>query len=418
MRIELSIATSYVPNWGVWHGVREIIQNCLDGKDGTWKYHHRQLSVINPDTVLDTSILLIGKTNKADDQNAIGQFGEGLKLGILALLREGIQIVIHNGNENWVPSLGESRQFPGEQVLIINTRKTKRTSEDFEVLLGISEEQWNEYKLRFINKPMEYTTEVLKDAPGKVYAKGIWICDRQDLTYGYNFYNLTVNRDRDMPGDWDLGYDAARALCAAELWDEIYDEIVTKDCLERKYLHYHMRDDGANALKDRFLLQHGEEAFPVRTVSEVSKAEYINKKGVLVNEYMHQLLEKPMGTFDTLWETAMRTKYEEIPFEELTHQQQIIYEQVLIITKKYSRPFSVAKFPRETTLGAFQEGKILVGITQMDKLEDAVETYVHELAHISGGDMTVSHELTMEKIYADLCVHWYCAARHKTLGLT
>ena len=126
--ITLSLTEDYAPQWGVWEGVRELVQNwhdgCLRGNGrvewvrndandhvaligsvvvGSLTYNaaEQQLVLVNRDVGLARRVLLLGSSHKADSQEAIGQFGEGMKVGTLALLREGRQVDMCTRDEHW-----------------------------------------------------------------------------------------------------------------------------------------------------------------------------------------------------------------------------------------------------------------------------------------------------------------------------
>lgn len=125
--ISLSLTEDYAPQWGVWEGVRELVQNwhdgCLHGgapvqwvRDDANTFHalrsgdvvgsltfspaEEQLVLVNRDVGLARRVLLLGSSHKADSA-AIGQFGEGMKVGTLALLREGRQVDMCTRDEHW-----------------------------------------------------------------------------------------------------------------------------------------------------------------------------------------------------------------------------------------------------------------------------------------------------------------------------
>ena len=119
-KYELSIATTYVENWGVFEALRELFQNAID--QGDWEYHYdpvaKELSIINHNDTLDTDSLLLGNTSKRNDGSKIGEFGEGYKLAVLALLRDGYEVTFYNGgaNEIWKTRLVNSKKFNGYKI--------------------------------------------------------------------------------------------------------------------------------------------------------------------------------------------------------------------------------------------------------------------------------------------------------------
>ena len=91
-KLELTIASNYVPTWTVVDAVRELFQNALDQGDYTWHFAAGTLTLTNCNTSLSTSSLLLGTSTKAGDLATVGQFGEGYKIATLVLLRSGKQV--------------------------------------------------------------------------------------------------------------------------------------------------------------------------------------------------------------------------------------------------------------------------------------------------------------------------------------
>ena len=132
------IAKTYVPEWGLKEGIREIVQNTLDActvanggsRDGVsiqavqtdgrrmgsftiWGKNEQELGAIMMDQESNTlrlmnsgtisrMNLLLGGTEKPEGGAAIiGRFGEGMKLAIVALVRVGKQVHIFTAGEKW-----------------------------------------------------------------------------------------------------------------------------------------------------------------------------------------------------------------------------------------------------------------------------------------------------------------------------
>ncbi|RMX55759.1 hypothetical protein pdam_00015518, partial [Pocillopora damicornis] len=63
-------------------------------------------------------VLLLGFSKKASNKEVIGQFGEGLKVGALALVREGRVVTMKTGKERWRFGLSHDETFD-EEVLTV-----------------------------------------------------------------------------------------------------------------------------------------------------------------------------------------------------------------------------------------------------------------------------------------------------------
>lgn len=118
-KYELSMVSAYVQNWDYKDAIREIIQNAIDQSvddDGYDISYHRSdncLVISTKDGALKRSSLLLGNTTKSNNEDTIGQFGEGYKLALLVLARDGKRTIIENpgAEEIWTPAIVKSRKW-------------------------------------------------------------------------------------------------------------------------------------------------------------------------------------------------------------------------------------------------------------------------------------------------------------------
>jgi hypothetical protein len=216
---ELSLVKTYVARWGLAQAVRELIQNALDSDspfvyefiselDGLWTLRlNSEFASLTPQT------LLLGSTSKSTNEDAIGSFGEGYKIALLVLTREGYDVDVFNGDLVWRPRFRMSRAF-GEEVLVIDESfAPDKTNRGLTFMVhGLSEDDVE--AIRGSCLLMQETVGALKrtqfgdillDQPGKLYVGGLYICDT-GLKYGYNIKPkfITLERDRQTVSSWDL----------------------------------------------------------------------------------------------------------------------------------------------------------------------------------------------------------------------
>ena len=206
-KYELSLSRNYVSNWGVEEAIRELLQNAKDS-NGEEKIDIDKssgtITITNKNTSIPSSTLLLGNTSKKDDLDKIGQFGEGYKLAILVLLREGKDISIFNGNKIWKPSFEYSNNFECEVLCITETDSTGNdlifeisefNSQELDDLenefLGLNEQAYNSIQTSY--------GEILTDSnhKGKVFVDGLPVYEDDNFDYGYNFKPCYVSLDRD-----------------------------------------------------------------------------------------------------------------------------------------------------------------------------------------------------------------------------
>lgn len=149
MKIELTIKTNYLPNWGAYEGIRELVQNGQDAKtefgasfDVTYRKDASTLVLTNDGCTLPHEALLFGHTSKDGRGDLIGKFGEGLKLGVLALVRSEHAVKIRSGSEVWVPAIERSERFNAD-VLVFNIASGREQKNRVQVEIGnVSEGDW------------------------------------------------------------------------------------------------------------------------------------------------------------------------------------------------------------------------------------------------------------------------------------
>ena len=258
--IALSLTEDYAPSWGMWEGVRELVQNWHDGllehaelassivweqsdlghgsrrveamsagrSVGTIIYcaDSERLTIINRNVGLPRRTLLLGSSQKAQSGETIGQFGEGMKVGNLALLREGRSLEMTTRDEHWVWTRKLNPAF-GVRVLTVDVAPRplavdgEADEEDFlaatamprlgaedtcSVLQPLLRAEWAEFSARFLFlSPAEDSFRcelgdliLDKSKRGQLYVKGVWVASmlEQGVSAGLNFKHMRLDRDR------------------------------------------------------------------------------------------------------------------------------------------------------------------------------------------------------------------------------
>lgn len=206
-KYELSLSRNYVSSWGIEEAIRELLQNAKDSNGEESIDIDKSSGIItitNKNTSISSSTLLLGNTSKKDDLDKIGQFGEGYKLAILVLLREGKDISIYNGNKIWNPSFEYSNNFECE-VLCITEIDSTGNDLIFEIS-GFNDQELDNLENEFLglngqayNSIQTSYGEILTDSSykGKVFVDGLPVYNDDNFDYGYNFKPCYVTLDRD-----------------------------------------------------------------------------------------------------------------------------------------------------------------------------------------------------------------------------
>jgi len=432
---ELSISTKYVPNWGIKEGVREIMQNAIDanarGFDMSFKYlpESQTLKVHNKSAFLSPSSLLMGETEKAGVGDQIGEFGEGYKLGTLALLRAGKQVTIFNRcaevPQRWNTSIEYSDKYDARVVVVKSTKINPQDKSNLTFQIkGITPEEWEECKKIFLEwgsygSYESYNTpqgDVLygDNIKGCLFVGGIFIEHNKDLVYGYNFNpaSVTLNRDRQTITGWSLEYTTGR------MWNHLGDSdmehlVAVEGMLMNNAPDVRQMSDDyvgtstlVEKLAERFQERHGEEAHPVNSVEEANSLSFSNIVAVPTGDAYTKVLERKFGTATSVVQEKAKQPIEEIPTYELKEDEQRNLGLALgLIQREDVTPFNVkvVNFHGDT-LGRCKQSEslILVARKVLKSLEETLTVLVHEYSHVAGHDGEASFHWAERQLWAKI----------------
>lgn len=195
MKVQYPISPNYVKSWGVKEAIRELIQNAMDSdKDFTITQEDGTICIQNHGA-FSLNALLLGNSEKAD--GAIGCHGEGMKLAMLILAREGIAHCIYSGGYQFFGSIGTHEQL-GE-VFCINYDTAMYCDGDKANYEAPTD------TIVYIDTDVSYQSVYIPGAePGirytnekALYIAGLKVCELPDFSYSYNMPHGTVKLDRD-----------------------------------------------------------------------------------------------------------------------------------------------------------------------------------------------------------------------------
>lgn len=233
--IPLSLAPDYCPDWNVATALREIIANAIDTQH-PWEIideHEWLYRTIHSKGRIPLSALLMGNSNK--DSNAIGRFGEGLKVAALTFVREQHNLTIRQyiGDtcvEKWWFYIGHNETFghptlqvertiyctyAHEEVTDVWIQIEAPTNEAFNALfynidsILVPEE---EFKEAAFLECEAFTVSTFKQASEcQLYVSGLHIRNMPNMAWSYNFApsHIELNRDRNHVDVWQL----SRKIC-------------------------------------------------------------------------------------------------------------------------------------------------------------------------------------------------------------
>jgi hypothetical protein len=434
MKTELTIKTDYLPNWGAFEGVRELLQN---GKDAETEFHAKlevrhkadtsTLIITNEGATLPREAMLFGHTTKIGQGNLIGKFGEGLKLGMLALVRAGHEVKIRSGSEVWLPKIERSEKFNADVLVIyIETGRQPKDRVQIEVS-NVTKEDWALMRPCFLfltPKGREderidtyYGALLLNEQDiGKVFVKGIFVEQDPQLKFGYDLTrDVAIDRDRKMVARYDLEWRVRK------IWA---DSIVQRKDLVTKYLDMvfnntpdvagldptsaaDLPEEVRNQAAARFKERHGDNAIPVDNMADSKDMEHLGKSGVLVvNKPLKAMLEAVFGTTDKIKselanEITTHYGWRDLLPDERSNMESAI-ELVNAVEPVTLNDVNVVDFRSPSIVGMYKGGQILLSKVKLVDANMTLETVVHEVAHRFGGDGSHHHVAALERIWSGI----------------
>jgi hypothetical protein len=432
MKLELTIKTSYLPNWGAYEGVRELIQNGKDAQTefgATFEVRYRKdtgtLVIENEGTTLPHEALLFGHTSKEGRGDLIGKFGEGLKLGVLALVRAGHAVKIRSGSEVWSPAIERSDKFNAE-VLVFNIDKGREPKNRVQVEIGgVTEESWTTMSglFLFLDKLPKETT--IKTDQGtllldpkyahRVFVKGIFVQNVPELTFGYDLPDAEVDRDRKMIETYSLH------SRTQYIWREA---MVTRPDLIQNFIQLleteasdvagisewnvsGLSDDVKVAAAASFIARHGGNAIPVQTLSDSKEVEHLGKTGIVCPKPLRHVLEEKLGTVTANKAKLAKECVKTFGWHELSTDEKANLERAIAlvngVTPLTLDDVDVIECRDPKILGLFSNGRVQLVKRILSNRNESLATLVHEAAHrIGGGDGEQGHVANIENIWSGI----------------
>ena len=214
-RIITGISPNYVKNWDVIKGIREIIQNYIDTKNefcckGYIYYKDGAAMVKDFGPGLELRHLALGVSEKGLD--AIGKYGEGLKLALLVLARECRNVEIWSNGTIIRPTIEHSDLYDTE-VMVLNIQPMQpchaKTHQGTTIRFLCTEQELDEGKSYFEcflseRKGFKWIEKGRISLPGGyIYVNGARVGKISDSLFSYHLYEKEIgedigNRDREV----------------------------------------------------------------------------------------------------------------------------------------------------------------------------------------------------------------------------
>ena len=294
-RYELTISPDYVPDWGVWEGVRELLQNATDSEaDGHPKsvWYDKECStmyIANAGASLKRSNLLLGDTTKAT-KNMIGKWGEGFKLAFICLLRSGLNIRILTSTETWTPRFIHSKRYRS-RLMVVDVEAVRcpwATGHLIFEVCGVTPQQFDDISKNYLgfqecgeNIVGSHGTVLLDPSYAKkVYVAGLYVCtiEHSQMRYGYDFAPNAIELDRDRRSvSWFNLFWETSAVFASTKDSSVSDVIHDLVLSGAPDIDYYQQQAGKKTKLyldvceqsyKKFIETHGKQAVPVKNPDE------------------------------------------------------------------------------------------------------------------------------------------------------
>lgn len=449
--VELSLHKDYVPDWGAWEGIREVMQNAMDENDKGHKmsveHSGEDLIVRNDDSHLEIKHLLIGYTTKMGDKASRGEKGEGLDLGLLALIRAGFGVSIRTPDEIWTPEIRVSERW-NEEVLFLDRCSAELVNGTAITIKGVSEELWKQLEVRFLDfhayDPENridtgYHGELLLERKycGKIYVKGIYVESNKELRFGYNFKNAALDRDRRMVASSDLRWSLANILSesvvarpnkmAKIVWEMVNNEERDVEGMNE----YNVSSQFRRIMATMFREENGEDAVVVSSIGESEEMQSFGKQGVVAPRILREVVEGNVESSQSVKQRMAKMTDQLFSWDQLTGAEQLVVKKVaedmdsavvmfrgnlglckaMDAMSLYSSPderimdvIQIVSFKDKLICGTcdLETGKIKISRDLLASYHLTLRTVIHENAHrlSRAADVKMNFEIFLEVLWS------------------
>ena len=230
--IDSGISTRHVKNWGIPEAIREVLQNYIDAKNefqvnGTISWSDGIATIWDKGPGIELKHFAFGETDKFEE--AIGQFGEGLKSALLHLARENRMLYVYSKNFRIEPMILLSETF-GINTLHYNLTPAEPIT-GTRIEIECTEQELSaakQYFLQFVIEKPEFFWIVqnrISLPAGNIFVKGS-VVGHMDTAFSYHFdaWEGTdiVNRDRNKIDEFKTRELITNILCRTTSKQIIY----------------------------------------------------------------------------------------------------------------------------------------------------------------------------------------------------
>lgn len=320
--IVLSLSENYLSHWTIFDALRELYQNSFDRKEenpecplinevNLENKNEIMLRIGNYYTELPRRTLILGETSKSESKKTIGKFGEGYKLAMLVLLRNGISVDVYTGSERWEATLEYNKQFETKMLTLKIWDFEPQENLVFKIT-GLPKSAYHSYTQYNLalqpnsKKKRHGKCDILLDKRnrGKVFVGGLYVCDYPGKSlYGYNFDPdvFPLGRDRNIINGFDLNWESSRALIKTKVEDiEMLENLAenTGNTDDTRHISSFSKSTDAltTVLWDKYIKEYPD-TIPVASQSSIKamQQKYIGIQCVVISENILGIIKDSEG---------------------------------------------------------------------------------------------------------------------------
>lgn len=317
---ELTLTPNYVSDWTFNDAIRELIQNGTDQEildksnkfSIDYDYKSKTLRLTNEKSKLKINTLLLGRSSKSNNEDTVGQFGEGYKIAALVLNRLGKTFTIYNNerNEVWTSRFKNSEKWL-EKILAFYVEKVPASNTGLVIEVGnVTADEYDglcETWIGFYDGLEKIETtygDILLDEEmqNKIFVNGLAVECFADMQYGYDFKPkyIKLERDRKTCDSWNAGDITSKMIDEAMLNGKIeFDTIkhmIEKNTDDVYHLDFNTHLGGVQEIQKRMIEQFDRQyttpySIPVREQSDIDRVKAYGGNPVVVPYKVANLLK-------------------------------------------------------------------------------------------------------------------------------
>lgn len=379
------VSLSYRSHWSEWEAIRELVQELLDTNSPYGIVDTGEgLCLWDSGPGMKPEHLLLGESQKGPGQR--GQFGEGVKIACLVLLRLGYTVYICSPYlRAWV----SIDNLLGKQVMKINY------FDDFSQISGnffyIHGYRGDTFEDRFVQRDTKkilfqhkYGQIIAEDKP-RLYVKDIYVQDLPDALYSYNFFSgIQLEESRKLASQWDLEWQLGTLWSYVDSHECILNFLskLDLDCLETRMKNF-SPSVSKNIWASAWESIYGNAV--LSTLDVVTReAAY---RGAVTISVPNSILSGLKSVVPTDIDFLLKYNCSYEVKDNLTKKQQ---SNLLLLKKilKFYHPdwdIKAAVFKNDTEGLCSPKDKVIhINVSILDDKPRSLSTLIHEMAHISG----------------------------------